>query len=628
MAVVHRSKEGFILDHMLWIHRIYFSSSRDISHKQVEEHLHSDAAFDEVSEKTGVGSTSREKKKAQLSDDVVDSPQARIMQLFDIRTPFLMDGAAEKRAAALEEHGSKSLTVEVGRALHQQPAEGAEGGTSFPSTHEVPASKMLSKAGARRLRRKISRVNTKQVPLYENFERLNHSLEVSAQEEGASEVASVMEQFSALATLPEYSKIFKYSPTPLDFRSNNGLPRQAAARLLDDTARHVADEAPSVTSGCNAGDACTTVTDEEGGFIMPPRCSYYQTDVRHMTRALPNDLKFKVIVMDPPWWNKHVKRAKKSRGDHHGYEMMTVSELLDLPLRPLLVPDSVVLVWATNNRTTLRHFILQVQERWSLQVRQSIFWIKVTQEGIPVTSFQEGNAGKLPYERLFVLEPFEKLSLWSSSFCLCSEYSTCSSCEACNVKKSENNVLTMHTNPSENNLLSMHTHLPENNVPTTHTHPLENNVLTTYTHPLENNDLTTLSCRSRDREWHEAFEGCASGNKVVDVNRKANTKRKSCCLEAEHSEAGGVPGDSCHTAHTHVRARSNAADDEFFLLVSVPSALHSHKPPLNDVVRELGYAGSNDSCLELFARSLVPGWHSIGLEVLRLQRASLYDKGS
>ena len=30
-------------------------------------------------------------------------------------------------------------------------------------------------------------------------------------------------------------------------------------------------------------------------------------------------------------------------------------------------------------------------------------------------------------------------------------------------------------------------------------------------------------------------------------------------------------------------------------------------------------------CLELFARSLVPGWTSIGLEVLRLQHSYLFE---
>nr|XP_053650089.1 uncharacterized protein LOC128700736 isoform X6 [Cherax quadricarinatus] len=56
---------------------------------------------------------------------------------------------------------------------------------------------------------------------------------------------------------------------------------------------------------------------------------------------------------------------------------------------------------------------------------------------------------------------------------------------------------------------------------------------------------------------------------------------------------------------------------------SVPCGIHSHKPPLQELVKE--YVVQQPRCLELFARSLAPGWTSYGFEVLRLQHSFLYE---
>ncbi|XP_021936131.1 methyltransferase-like protein 4 isoform X2 [Zootermopsis nevadensis] len=58
------------------------------------------------------------------------------------------------------------------------------------------------------------------------------------------------------------------------------------------------------------------------------------------------------------------------------------------------------------------------------------------------------------------------------------------------------------------------------------------------------------------------------------------------------------------------------------VILSVPSAIHSHKPPLSDVLAP--YLPTNPRCMEIFARYLLPGWTSWGCEVLKLQHLSLY----
>ncbi|RZC36563.1 methyltransferase-like protein 4, partial [Asbolus verrucosus] len=62
------------------------------------------------------------------------------------------------------------------------------------------------------------------------------------------------------------------------------------------------------------------------------------------------------------------------------------------------------------------------------------------------------------------------------------------------------------------------------------------------------------------------------------------------------------------------------------LVVSIPSSLHSHKPPLTRLLES--FLPSKPACLEVFARYLLPDWTSYGNEVLRFQHESLYVRVS
>uniref|UniRef100_A0A8C3TK46 Methyltransferase like 4 n=1 Tax=Chelydra serpentina TaxID=8475 RepID=A0A8C3TK46_CHESE len=58
------------------------------------------------------------------------------------------------------------------------------------------------------------------------------------------------------------------------------------------------------------------------------------------------------------------------------------------------------------------------------------------------------------------------------------------------------------------------------------------------------------------------------------------------------------------------------------LIVSVPCTLHSHKPPLTEILTE--YIKPDAECLELFARCLQPGWTNWGNEVLKFQHIDYF----
>ena len=61
------------------------------------------------------------------------------------------------------------------------------------------------------------------------------------------------------------------------------------------------------------------------------------------------------------------------------------------------------------------------------------------------------------------------------------------------------------------------------------------------------------------------------------------------------------------------------------VIISVPSAIHSHKPPLIEVFKELNMIDENSECLEIFGRNLTPGWTTFGNEALKLQNIRYFD---
>lgn len=64
---------------------------------------------------------------------------------------------------------------------------------------------------------------------------------------------------------------------------------------------------------------------------------------------------------------------------------------------------------------------------------------------------------------------------------------------------------------------------------------------------------------------------------------------------------------------------------ENYVIISVPCALHSNKPPLIEVLKR--YLKDDPRCLELFARNLWPNWTSWGNEVLLHQHIDFYELG-
>lgn len=82
---------------------------------------------------------------------------------------------------------------------------------------------------------------------------------------------------------------------------------------------------------------------------------------------------------------------------------------------------------------------------------------------------------------------------------------------------------------------------------------------------------------------------------------------------------------------TKGKYRGLFTDKNNTVLIGIPT-LHSRKPNLSEFISKTLLLQSstlkneNLKCLELFARNLTKGWHSVGNEVIQFQQLHFFEK--
>ncbi|XP_067133908.1 N(6)-adenine-specific methyltransferase METTL4 isoform X2 [Centruroides vittatus] len=129
-------------------------------------------------------------------------------------------------------------------------------------------------------------------------------------------------------------------------------------------------------------------------YIIPDRTRFLLGDLSQIENLIKNTKnKFDVILMDPPWFNKSIKRKKS-------YHMLRNEDLLNIPIPQLANSNCLVIVWVTNNQNQV-HFIKEkLFPNWSVQYCADWHWIKITTHGSPVLPLHSHH--KKPYENLII----------------------------------------------------------------------------------------------------------------------------------------------------------------------------------------------------------------------------------
>ncbi|XP_051266583.1 N(6)-adenine-specific methyltransferase METTL4 [Dicentrarchus labrax] len=138
-------------------------------------------------------------------------------------------------------------------------------------------------------------------------------------------------------------------------------------------------------------DRATVVTLMGEEYVIPPHTAFLLSDFTRIQPLVHYGRTFDLIVMDPPWENKSVKRSRR-------YSSLPSTQLKRLPIPLLASPNCLVVTWVTNRPSHLRFVRDELYPHWGVEVVAEWFWVKVTTSGQFV--FPLDSHHKKPYEVL------------------------------------------------------------------------------------------------------------------------------------------------------------------------------------------------------------------------------------
>ncbi|KAJ6780659.1 hypothetical protein PWT90_01319 [Aphanocladium album] len=141
---------------------------------------------------------------------------------------------------------------------------------------------------------------------------------------------------------------------------------------------------------------------EDSVPYIPPNAEYLHGSIRDMKQSFSQRApKFNLIVMDPPWPNRSVRR--KTARYKTASSLSGIRELLcDIPVPAHLSDDGLVAIWITNKPRIVDLLSAPggILEEWGLEVVAEWTWLKVTATGEPL--FPLDSAWRKPWEKLLV----------------------------------------------------------------------------------------------------------------------------------------------------------------------------------------------------------------------------------
>uniref|UniRef100_A0A8C5Q6A6 Methyltransferase 4, N6-adenosine n=1 Tax=Leptobrachium leishanense TaxID=445787 RepID=A0A8C5Q6A6_9ANUR len=125
-------------------------------------------------------------------------------------------------------------------------------------------------------------------------------------------------------------------------------------------------------------------------YLIPPKSSFLLSDITCIQPLLKYK-KYNIIVIDPPWENKSVKRSKS-------YSYLSPGQMKQLPIPGLADTECLVVTWVTNRQKHLRFIKEELYPHWSVRTLAEWHWVKITKSGELV--FPLDSQHKKPYEIL------------------------------------------------------------------------------------------------------------------------------------------------------------------------------------------------------------------------------------
>ncbi|XP_049877166.1 N(6)-adenine-specific methyltransferase METTL4 isoform X2 [Pectinophora gossypiella] len=152
-------------------------------------------------------------------------------------------------------------------------------------------------------------------------------------------------------------------------------------------------------NGGNNSDRPLKCKIKEEYFLIPHKSRFFCGSITEQCEKL-NGSKFDIVIADPPWWNKFIRRLKNAN-DKLSYKMMYNEDIASIPVKNLLAPNGLVAVWCTNSPSSITAVKDLIFPSWGVEYVAMWHWMKVTIDLEPMCAFGMG-CKKQPYERLMI----------------------------------------------------------------------------------------------------------------------------------------------------------------------------------------------------------------------------------
>ncbi|NWR07626.1 METL4 protein, partial [Paradoxornis webbianus] len=173
------------------------------------------------------------------------------------------------------------------------------------------------------------------------------------------------------------------------FPAVNESDHQAVCVLEEETSNAEQDLLSCVVE--NSSNCAKIIVLMGQKYLVPPKSSFLLSDISCLQPLLNYKKKYDVIVIDPPWENKSVKRSNR-------YSHLSSWQIKQIPVPALAAPNCLVVIWVTNRQKHLRFVKDELYPHWSVKTLAEWHWVKITTAGefvLPLDSLH-----KKPYEVL------------------------------------------------------------------------------------------------------------------------------------------------------------------------------------------------------------------------------------
>lgn len=313
-------------------------------------------------------------------------------------------------------------------------------------------------------------------------------------------------------------------------------------------------------------------------FVVPRLSSFVLSDISKVHLLIQNSSRhhYNLIVIDPPWENRSAIRGKK-------YQWLEWKQMLQLPIRELSAVGGLVAVWVTNKRKLVNWVKKTLFPQWGVTSVAEWIWLKVTTKGEYV--FPIDSLHKKPYEILLIGRTQQNNRQVTGNIVIFDDKQLISNPQSSN---DYNSFMKKHIESSKELRLG-ECEFSEEDEPKTKRQKVSGIELFTN---LEDEIVSKSETNSDVPEKSQK----SSRHESVD-EKLENLKDKPTSIPCSLESISSLPPN--------------------YVFMCIPSAVHSQKPYLGDILRK--YVGEDINGLELFARNLLPCWTSWGNEVLKFQ---------